>query len=153
MHIAASVGYFIEYIMMHGTINIKFNKVSLSFIIFNFSKLDATIFAIKNMLLNTVTYAHSVNLTFWGPCIVSLFWYISKKMQHYTVYLSLETDPRVSGGITTHHQEHIQLYPQHLVLVKPLLLPVAITEEFFQLFHDSGSGKFVSTLPRQRYVA
>jgi hypothetical protein len=23
MHIAASVGYFIEYIMMHGTINIK----------------------------------------------------------------------------------------------------------------------------------
>ena len=26
----------------------------------------------------------------------------------------------VSGGISTHHQEHTQLYLQHLVLVKPL---------------------------------
>jgi hypothetical protein len=30
---------------------------------------------------------------------------------------------------TTHHQEHKQLYPQHLVFVTPLLLPVAIAPE------------------------
>ena len=50
-------------------------------------------------------------------------------MQRYTVYLSLETALHVSGGISTHHQEHTQLYLQHLVLVKPLLLPAAIVEE------------------------
>ena len=46
-------------------------------------------------------------------------------MQRYTVYLHLETALHVSGGISTHHQEHTELYLQHLVLVKPLLLPVA----------------------------
>ena len=52
-----------------------------------------------------------------------------KKMQHYTVYLYLDTALRISGGITTLRQEHTQLYLQYLVLVKPLLLPVAIVEE------------------------
>ena len=33
-----------------------------------------------------------------------------------------------SGGISTHHQEHTQLYLQYLVLVKPVLLPAAIVE-------------------------
>ena len=63
-------------------------------------------------------------------------------MQSYTVYLSLETAVHVSGGISTHHQEHTQLYLQHLALVKPLLLPAAIMEDLelpFQIFHDSGS--------------
>ena len=41
-----------------------------------------------------------------------------------------KTALHVSGGISTHHQEHTQLYLQYLVLVKPLLLPVAIVEEF-----------------------
>jgi hypothetical protein len=41
----------------------------------------------------------------------------------------LETALHVSGGISTHHQEHTQLYLQHLVFVKPLLLPAAIVEE------------------------
>jgi hypothetical protein len=40
-------------------------------------------------------------------------------MQRYTVYLYLETALHVLGGISTHHQEHIQLYLQHLALVKP----------------------------------
>jgi hypothetical protein len=40
-----------------------------------------------------------------------------------------ETALHVSGGTTTHHQEHKQLYLQHLVLVTPLLLPAAIMEE------------------------
>jgi hypothetical protein len=41
-----------------------------------------------------------------GPCIVI----ISNKMQHYTVYLYLETAIHISGGTSTHHQERIQLY-------------------------------------------
>ena len=49
-------------------------------------------------------------------------------MQLYTAYLSLESALHVSGGVSTHHQEHIQLYLQHLVLVKPLLLPAAVVE-------------------------
>jgi hypothetical protein len=61
-----------------------------------------------------------------GPYIVSL----SNKMQRYTVYLYLETALHVSGSISTHHQEHIQLYLQHLVFVTtPLLLSDAIVEE------------------------
>ena len=62
-------------------------------------------------------------------------------MQLYTVYLNLKTALHVSGGTTTHHQERIQLYLQHLVFVTRLLLPAAIVEELdlqFQLFHDSG---------------
>jgi hypothetical protein len=50
-------------------------------------------------------------------------------MQGYTVYLYLETDLHVLGGISTHHQERIQLYLQHLVFVIPLLLSAAIVEE------------------------
>jgi len=50
-------------------------------------------------------------------------------MQPYTFYLYLETALHVSGGISTHHQERIQLYLQHLVFVTPLLLPAAIVEE------------------------
>jgi hypothetical protein len=50
-------------------------------------------------------------------------------MQRYKVYLYLETALHVPGGISTHHQERIQLYLQHLVLVTPLLLSAAIVEE------------------------
>jgi len=64
-----------------------------------------------------------------GPCIVSIFQYISNKMQRYTVYLYLKTALHVSGGISTDHQERIQLYLQHPVFVTPLLLSAAIVEE------------------------
>ena len=50
-------------------------------------------------------------------------------MQRYTVYLYLETALHVSSGTSTHHQERIQLYLQHMVLVTPLLLSAAIVEE------------------------
>ena len=50
-------------------------------------------------------------------------------MQRYTVSLYLETALHVSGGTSTHHQERIQLYLQHLVFVTPLLLSAAIVEE------------------------
>jgi hypothetical protein len=69
------------------------------------------------------------DLTFTGPCILSIFQYISNKMQRYTVYLYLETALHISGGTSTHHQERIQLYLQHLVFVTPLLLSSAIVEE------------------------
>jgi hypothetical protein len=66
-----------------------------------------------------------------GSCIVSIFQYtrISNKMQCYTVYLYLETAVHVSGGTSTHHQERIQLYLEHLLFVTPLLLSAAIVEE------------------------
>jgi hypothetical protein len=64
-----------------------------------------------------------------GPCIVSIFQYISNKMQSYIVYLYLETALHVSGDPFSHHQERIHLYLQHLVVVPPLLLSAAIVEE------------------------
>jgi len=62
----------------------------------------------------------------------------------------LKTALHVSGGTSTHHQELIQLYLQHLLFVRPLLLPAATVEELepvptlprgrvrteFQFFHD-----------------
>jgi hypothetical protein len=76
-----------------------------------------------------------LDLTFMGPCIVSIFQYtcISNKMQRYIVYLYLETALHVSGDTSTHHQERIQLYLQHLVIVTPLLLSAAIMEELEQV--------------------
>ena len=50
-------------------------------------------------------------------------------MQRYNVYLYRETALHVSGGTSTHHQERIQLYLQHLVFVTPLLLSAAIVKE------------------------
>ena len=81
-----------------------------------------------------------ISLMFRGPCVVSIFQYISNKMQLYTVNLYLETALHLSVGKSTHHQEHTQLYLQHLVLVKPLLLSAAIVEELelqLNLFHDN----------------
>jgi hypothetical protein len=40
-----------------------------------------------------------------------------------------ETALYVSGGTTTHHQEHKQLYLQHLVFVTSLLLSATIVKE------------------------
>jgi hypothetical protein len=64
-----------------------------------------------------------------GPCIVSIFQYTSNKMQRYTVYLYLETALHVSGATSTHHQERIHLYLQHLVFVTPSLLSATVVEE------------------------
>ena len=49
-------------------------------------------------------------------CNVTQFIYLWKTAVH------------VSGGISTHHQAHTQLYLQYLVLSKPLLLPAAIVQ-------------------------
>jgi hypothetical protein len=53
---------------------------------------------------------------------------LSNKMQGYTAYLYLETALHILGGTSTHHQERIQLYVQHLVFVTSLLLSAAIVE-------------------------
>jgi hypothetical protein len=50
-------------------------------------------------------------------CNITQFIYFCKTALH------------VSGGNSTHHQEHTQLYLQYLVLVKPSLLFAAIVEE------------------------
>jgi hypothetical protein len=51
----------------------------------------------------------------------------------------LETALHVSGGTITHHQEHKQLYLQHLVFVTPLLLPAAIAagSSIFEYSYDA----------------
>jgi len=90
-----------------------------------------SIFNTLNAELNSICYLLVLlgDLTFMGPCIVSISQYISNKMQRYTVYLYLETALHGSGGTSTHHQERIQLYLQHLVFVTPLLLSAAMVEE------------------------
>jgi hypothetical protein len=89
------------------------------------------------------------DLTFMGTCIVSIFQYISNKVQRYTVYLYPETALHVSGGTSPHHQERIQLYLQHLVFVTPLLLSDAIVEELEPGGYATHSTlKPVPTLPR-----
>jgi hypothetical protein len=84
-----------------------------------------------NAELNPICHSQILlgDLTFRGTCILSIFQYISNKMQRYTVYLYLDTALHISGGTYTHHQECIQLYLQHLVFVTTLLLSAAIVEE------------------------
>jgi hypothetical protein len=94
-----------------------------SFIAIYFNPLNAELNPICHLLVLLG------DVTSMVPCIVSIFQYISNKMQRCTVYLYLETALHISGGTSTHHQERIQLYLQHLVFVTPLLLPVAIVEE------------------------
>jgi hypothetical protein len=50
--------------------------------------------------------------------------YIQKDATLHSLFY-LETALHVSGDISTHHQERKQLYLQHLVFVRPLLLPAA----------------------------
>jgi hypothetical protein len=71
------------------------------------------------------------DLTFMGPCIVSIFQYtcISNKIQRYAIYLYLETALHVSDGTCIYHQERIQLYLQHQLFVTPILLSDTIVEE------------------------
>jgi hypothetical protein len=57
-------------------------------------------------------------------CVCSI-WYLSQRYC-YLPLLYLETARHVSGGTSTHHQESKQLCLQHLVFVRPLLLPAAI---------------------------
>jgi len=55
--------------------------------------------------------------------------YIQQDATFTQFFLYLETAVRVSGGTSTHQQEHIQLYLQHLAFVTPLLLSAAVVEK------------------------
>src|SRR5215813_7406632 len=94
-------------------------RVTWLLLFFDFNPLNAELNPICHLLILLG------DLTFMGKCIVS----ISNKMQRHTVYLYLETALHVSAGTSTHHQERIQLYLQHLVFVTALLLSAAIVEE------------------------
>jgi hypothetical protein len=94
-------------------------KWKLTMLKFQFNTLNAELNPICHLLVLLG------DLTFMSKCIVS----ISNKMQRYTVYLNLETALHVSGSTSTHHQERIQLYLQHLAFATPLLLSAAIVEE------------------------
>ena len=64
-----------------------------------------------------------------GPCIVIIILiYIQRDATLHSLFY-METALHVSGGTSTHPQERIQLYLQHLVFVTPLLLSAAIVEE------------------------
>jgi hypothetical protein len=67
-----------------------------------FNPLNAELNPICNLLILVLLG----DLTFTGPCIVSIFQYISK-MHRYTVYLYLETALHILGGTYTHNQERI----------------------------------------------
>jgi hypothetical protein len=74
------------------------------------------VIAFSNLAFNTRTPNTSILIYIQqGATLHSLFY--------------LETALHVSSGTTTHHQEHKQLYLQHLVFVTPLLLSATIAEE------------------------
>jgi len=62
--------------------------------------------------------------------------------------LYLETALHVSGGTSTHHQERIQLYVQHLIFVTPLLLSAL----YFTNAHMISLCSLVYSLPIQNTV-
>ena len=69
---------------------------------------------------------------FRGPCVAKMFPSITNKMQRYTVFYfckllyMFRVDPPPIFRST-------KLYLQHLVFVKPLLLPADIVEEFTEI--------------------
>jgi len=60
------------------------------------------------------------NVTKWLYILI----YIQQDATLHSLFY-LETALHVSGGTITYHQESKQLYLQHLVFVRPLLLPAA----------------------------
>jgi hypothetical protein len=55
----------------------------------------------------------------------SILMYIQQDATLHSLFY-LQTALYVSGGTSTYHQERKQLYLQHQVFVRPLLLPAAI---------------------------
>jgi len=64
-----------------------------------------------------------------GPCIVIIILICMQRDATLNSLFYLETALHVSGGTSTHPQERKQLYLQHLVFVRSLLLSPAIVEE------------------------
>jgi hypothetical protein len=62
----------------------------------------------------------------WAPNSIPI--YIQKDAKLHSLFMSVNCST-CFGFTSTHHQERIQLYLQHLVFVTPLLLPAAILDE------------------------
>jgi len=63
--------------------------------------------------------------TMHGQPTINILIYVQQYATLHSLF-HLETALHVSDVTTTHHQELIQLYLQHLVFVRPLLLPAVI---------------------------
>jgi hypothetical protein len=107
-------------------INIVRQEHQVKIVIFTRSILKAEIIYVKNPLWHHLT-------------LILLIWRIGRALNSIPIYIQHDatlhsllisgTALLVSGGISTHHQERIQLYLQHMVFVTPLLLSDAIEEE------------------------
>jgi len=81
------------------------------------------------------SYVHQVEFKVYGSMHrKNILIYTQQDATLHSLF-SLETALHVSGGTSTHHQDHKQLYLHHLIFVTPLLLPATFVE-VFQLFHD-----------------
>ena len=74
-------------------------------------------------LLRKITYYNSIPIRLRSTSHILI--YIQQDATLHSLFY-LETALHISGVTTTHHQERKQLYLQHLVFVRPLLLPAAI---------------------------
>jgi hypothetical protein len=63
-----------------------------------------------------------------APNSIPIYSYIQQDATLHSLFISGNC-LHISDGTSTHHQEGIQLYLQHLVFVTPLLLSDAIVEE------------------------
>jgi hypothetical protein len=76
----------------------------------------------KKILIYLLT---AIGLSPGGSTHLHILIYIQHNAKLHSLFC-LETALHVSGGTTTHHQERKQLYLQHLLFVRPLLLPAVI---------------------------
>jgi hypothetical protein len=90
-----------------------------------------------------------------GSCIVKNVLIYVKQDATLRSLFYLETALHVSGGTTTHHQEHKQLYLQYLLFGRLLLLPAAIVAvrsngltpvaQFVEAMHYMSEGRGVDS--------
>jgi len=74
-----------------------------------------------------MNYCPAFNV-YWSVHLNNILIYIQQDAPLHGLFY-LETALHVSGDTITHHPERKQMYLQHLVFVRPLLLPAAIVEE------------------------
>ena len=79
---------------------------------------------------------HSLFIT--GNCSTCFGWYFHPSSGAHTTESTASGICHTVTATSTHHQEHIQLYLQHLVFVTPLLLPVAIMEDLRSVVDKMG---------------
>ena len=74
---------------------------------------------------NSYNFSHLWRERFDKHSNIIILIYIQQDATLHSLFY-LEIALHVSGGTSTNHQERKQLYLQHLVIVRPLLLPAAI---------------------------